>query len=134
MANSRIASLEDRRSSAKYRSVRVFMKNRAAVLGLIIIILLIFGALFAKQIAPHDPNQISAMHRFEAPNTAYWFGTDEYGRDIFSRLLYGAQISLVIAFTSQIVAIFIGISLGLISGWFGGFVDDFVMRLTDAMF
>jgi peptide/nickel transport system permease protein len=134
MANSQVASLEDRRSSAQYRSIRAFMKNRAAVLGLIIISLLIFGALFAKQIAPHDPNQISAMNRFQAPNSEFWFGTDEFGRDIFSRLLYGAQISLVIAFTSQIVAIFIGLSLGLVSGWFGGLIDDFVMRLTDAMF
>lgn len=134
MAKSQIASLDDRRSSAKFRSFRAFFKNKAAVLGLIVVILLIFGAVFANQIAPHDPNQLHSADRLQAPNAVYWLGTDGFGRDIFSRLLYGAQISLVIAFTSQIVAIFIGISLGLISGWFGGFVDDFIMRLTDAMF
>jgi peptide/nickel transport system permease protein len=130
----RIASLDDRRASAKYRSVRAFFKNGAAVFGLIVVVLLIVGALFANQIAPHDPNQTHTMARLQAPNSEYWLGTDGFGRDIFSRLLFGAQISLVIAFVSQIVAIFIGISLGLVSGWFGGFVDDFIMRLTDAMF
>jgi peptide/nickel transport system permease protein len=134
MASSQIASLDNRRSSAKFRSFRAFFKNKAAVFGLIVVILLIFGALFANQLAPHDPNQLHSADRLQAPNAVYWLGTDGFGRDIFSRLLFGAQISLVIAFTSQIVAIFIGISLGLVSGWFGGLVDDFIMRLTDAMF
>jgi peptide/nickel transport system permease protein len=134
MADTRIASLNNRISSARMRSIRAFFKNGAAVFGLIVVILLIVGALFADQIAPHDPNQTHSADRLQAPSSVYWLGTDGFGRDIFSRLLYGAQISLVIAFVSQIVAIIIGISLGLVSGWFGGFVDDFIMRLTDAMF
>jgi peptide/nickel transport system permease protein len=130
----KIASLDNGVSSARFRSIRAFLKNKAAVFGLIVIVLLILGASNADRIAPHDPNQTSAAHRLQSPNLEYWFGTDDFGRDIFSRLLYGAQISLVIAFVSQTVAIAIGISLGLVSGWFGGFVDDFIMRLTDAMF
>lgn len=134
MAKSSIATLDKPVSSAKYRSLRAFFKNKAAVLGLTIIVLLILGALFADVIAPHEANKTSAMNRLRPPSLEFWFGTDEFGRDIFTRLLYGAQISLVIAFTSQVVAIIIGISLGLVSGWFGGLVDDFIMRLTDAIF
>lgn len=116
------------------RFVRAFFRNKIAVVGLVIVITMILAALLAPFIAPYDPNKISAMNRLSPPSFDHWMGTDDFGRDIFSRLLYGAGISLVIAFIAQSVAITIGISLGLISGWFGGLVDDFIMRLTDAVF
>lgn len=116
------------------RLISAFFANRIAVLGLIIVFVMLFSAIFANVIAPHDPNDINALNRLEPPSTEFWFGTDEFGRDIFSRLLYGARVSLVIAFVAQSVAITIGISLGLASGWFGGVVDDVIMRITDAVF
>lgn len=119
---------------ARSRFWRAFFRNRIAVVGLIIVIVMILAAVLAPFIAPHDPNKISAMNRLVPPNETYILGTDNFGRDIFSRLLYGAGISLVIAFVAQSVAITIGISLGLISGWFGGWLDDLIMRLTDAVF
>ncbi|MAU10456.1 MAG: peptide ABC transporter permease [Anaerolineaceae bacterium] len=116
------------------RFIRAFASNRVAVFGLIIVTIIIFAAAFAEVIAPHDPNKISAMNRLVAPNSEYLLGTDEFGRDILSRLIHGARISMLIAFIAQSVAITIGISLGLISGWFGGIVDDIIMRITDAVF
>ncbi len=121
-------------AKARGRFWRAFFRNRIAVVGLIIVVVMILAAVLAPWIAPHEPNKISAMNRLTPPNAEYPLGTDNFGRDIFSRLLYGASISLVIAFVAQTVAITIGISLGPISGWVGGWVDDFIMRLTDAVF
>lgn len=135
--NTQVARLEAEETttnSNRRRFIRAFFRNHIAVLGLLIVFVMIFAAIFADQIAPHDPNKISAMNRLHPPSWEFPLGTDEFGRDLFSRILYGARISLVIAFVAQTVAIVIGISLGLISGWFGGWIDDFIMRLTDAMF
>jgi peptide/nickel transport system permease protein len=121
-------------SSNNRRLVRAFFANKVAVFGLIIVLLIIFAAVFADWVAPYDPNAISPLDRLTPPGTEFWLGTDEFGRDIFSRLVYGARISLVIAFVAQSVAITIGIALGLVSGWFGGWVDDVIMRITDAVF
>ncbi|MCB9458523.1 MAG: ABC transporter permease [Anaerolineaceae bacterium] len=116
------------------RFIRAFVSNRVAVLGLIIVTIIIFAAVFADVIAPYDPNKISAMNRLTPPNSEFLLGTDEFGRDILSRLIHGARISMLIAFIAQTVAISIGITLGMISGWYGGIVDDIIMRLTDAVF
>lgn len=122
---------EETKGAGRNRFLRAFLRNRIAILGLVIVALMIFSAVFAPLIAPHDPNALNPVDRLQPPGTTYYLGTDEFGRDIFSRLLYGAQISLVIAFTAQTVAISIGVTLGMISGWYGGFVDDFIMRVTD---
>ena len=91
-------------------------------------------ALLAPMIAPFNPIEQHIIDRLKAPNAQYLLGTDELGRDLFSRLLYGARISLVIGFVAQGVSMFIGISLGLISGWYGGWIDDVIMRMTDIFF
>lgn len=116
------------------RFLRAFVRNRFAVLGFFIVVLMVFSAIFAPLIAPYPPNELHAVDRLKPPSAQYLLGTDEYGRDIFSRLLYGAQISLVIAFVAQGVAISIGLSLGMIAGWYGGIIDDIIMRITDAFF
>jgi peptide/nickel transport system permease protein len=136
--NTKVAVLEAddgvKRLTNNQRLMRAFLANKVAAFGLIIVLLLIFSAIFANVLAPHDPNKISPMNRLVPPSSLFWLGTDEFGRDIFSRLLYGARVSLVIAFIAQSVAISLGIVLGLISGWFGGIVDDIIMRITDAVF
>lgn len=121
-------------NSNRRRFITAFLRNKIAVVGLVIVILMIFAAVFAEQIAPHEPNRINAALRLSPPSLQNWLGTDHFGRDIFSRLVYGARTSLVIAFIAQSVAIIIGITLGMVSGWYGGLLDDFIMRLTDAVF
>jgi peptide/nickel transport system permease protein len=120
--------------SNRRRFLRAFLRNRIAVVGLIIVVTMVFTAVFAEQIAPHEPNRINPSLRLSPPSAQNLLGTDHFGRDIFSRLVYGARTSLVIAFIAQSVAIAIGITLGLVSGWYGGLLDDFIMRLTDAVF
>ncbi len=120
--------------SNQQRFMRAFFRNRIAVLGVFIVLTMVICAVFAPVIAPHPPNQINPVDRLKPPSLQYPLGTDEFGRDIFSRLLYGAQISLVIAFVAQGVAISIGLTLGLVSGWYGGWLDDVIMRITDAFF
>ncbi len=120
--------------SNRRRFLRAFLRNRIAVVGLIIVVTMVFTAVFAEQIAPHEPNRINPALRLSPPSAQNLLGTDHFGRDIFSRLVYGARTSLVIAFIAQSVAIAIGITLGLVSGWYGGLLDDFIMRLTDAVF
>jgi len=122
------------KSSNRQRFLTAFMRNRIALVGLFIVTVMIICALFAPQIAPHDPNTINSRGILLPPSLEHPFGTDEFGRDIFSRLVYGAQISLVIAFVAQTVAIVIGVTLGLISGWYGGWIDDVIMRITDGFF
>lgn len=136
---SKVATLDaedvpSRGNTNRQRFYRAFMRNQIAVVGMIIVIVMILAALFAEQIAPYEPNAINPAARLAPPGTEHFLGTDHFGRDIFSRLIYGARTSLVIAFVAQTVAIGIGVTLGMLSGWYGGFIDDFIMRLTDAVF
>ena len=121
-------------SSNRSRFWRAFRRNRIALLGLVIVSLMIGLALFADVVAPHNPIEPHYTERLQPPNARFPLGTDELGRCIFSRLVYGARISLVIAFIAQTVAITLGVTLGLVSGWSGGWVDDLIMRFTDAFF
>jgi ABC-type dipeptide/oligopeptide/nickel transport system permease subunit len=131
-----IAQLDSDRGNFSFRGrfIRTFFRNKIAVLGLVIVTIMIFCALTAPVISPYDPNKTNVRDRFKPPSETYFLGTDDYGRDIFSRLLYGASLSLKIALVSQTLAVTLGVTLGLISGWYGGLVDDFIMRLTDAIF
>ncbi|MCQ1528930.1 ABC transporter permease [Lutispora saccharofermentans] len=112
-----------------------FRRNKAAVVGLVIIAIMIFMAIAAPIIAPHDPNYIDFTKIFLEPGTeGHLLGTDEFGRDLLSRIIYGARVSVVVALGSTIVGGFIGILIGLISGYMGGIVDSILMRIVDAMF
>lgn len=120
--------------SNRTRFWRAFRRNRVAVIGLIIITLMGLSALLAPYIAPYDPIEPHYTARLAPPSAEFLLGTDELGRDLLSRLLYGARISLVIGFVAQGVAISIGVTLGLIAGWYGGWIDDIIMRITDVFF
>lgn len=108
-------------------------KSKSAMFGLFIVGLLLFFAVFAPLIAPHDPIVGDLMVRHEAPTLEYIMGTDTQGRDVFSRILYGAKISVQIGIISVGIALFIGTFLGVISGYYGGVVDMIVMRIIDIM-
>lgn len=108
-----------------------FKSNRLCVVGFSLVLLLVFIAIFGPFIAPNDPVLVNTPDRFLSPNATYWFGTDEFGRDIFSRILYGGRIAVQIGLVSVTVAFFGGIVLGLISGYYGGIVDTILSRLLE---
>ncbi|QAU48266.1 ABC transporter permease [Bradyrhizobium guangzhouense] len=115
------------------RARRRLFKRKAAVAGLAVLTAFILLALLAPLIVPYDPIATSWSLVRKAPTGAHWFGTDELGRDILSRVIYGARASLLAGLISVAIALGIGVPLGLLAGYRGGFVDALISRITDAM-
>jgi peptide/nickel transport system permease protein len=109
------------------------LKNFAFSSGLLLTVLLVLAALAAPMLAPYDPIQQDTARRLEPPSHEHLLGLDALGRDVLSRILYGARVSLRVGFSVVLLASFAGVTLGLISGYFGGFVDTAIMRLTDIL-
>ncbi|MBZ5762521.1 ABC transporter permease [Rhizobium sp. VS19-DR104.2] len=132
------ASLETRgqpaRLSNAYQNWYRFSRNPTAVMGAVIVIVCVLGALLAPWITPH-PEHVGATVNFRArhlpPSTDYWFGTDNVGRDIFTRVVFGMRISLLLALVVLGTAVPVGTVLGMLAGYFGGWVEAIIMRLTD---
>lgn len=118
------------RGALVWRQIR---RNRAALAGGVVLLLLIFVALFARQVAPADPIRILGADRLLPPSRQHPFGTDELGRDVLSRVIFGARISLTVGLISVGVALAIGVTLGLLSGYLGGWVDNMIMRFIDIL-
>lgn len=112
---------------------RRFRRNRLAVVALIYLVLIHLIALTPSTLAPHPPNTMNLFKQFAAPSSEHPLGTDESGRDVLSRLIFGARASLAVAFAAMLVALTLGVALGAISGFYGKWVDVIVMRLTDGM-
>ena len=110
--------------------VRLWRDTRARI-GLIVIALLLLMAVLAPLLARHDPIRVDLLRQLQPPSAEHWMGTDVQGRDVWARLIYGARISLAVGLISQSIALAIGLTLGLIAGYFGRWVDDLVMRLAD---
>lgn len=110
---------------------RRLKKNPTAMFGLVVIIFLGLVAIVSKWIVPYDPFALNLIDSLKPPSMAHWFGTDFYGRDILSRIIYGARISLLVGFIVQFISLTIGVTLGALSGYFGGKVDMVIMRFTD---
>src|SRR3954451_589015 len=131
------ASGIDRRSrvDSPWRAAgRRFLRHRLATAGLIISVLLILSAIFAPALAPRDPLKISILDKFTPPMTkGFLLGADEVGRDLVSRLLYAGRISLLVGFAAMAVTVVVGTVVGLTAGFYGGRVDAFFMRATDAL-
>ncbi|MFO8059502.1 MAG: ABC transporter permease [Bacillota bacterium] len=113
--------------------VRRFVRNRMATAGMIILLFILVVAIFAPWIAPFDPQAQNLRRRFETPSPDHWFGTDELGRDIFSRIVYGSRVSLMVGFAAAFGGLVVGVVIGMLSGYYGGRFDDLVMRLIDVM-
>jgi peptide/nickel transport system permease protein len=123
-----------RASESMYaRAIRRFLRNPLAVAGLILIVLAIVAAILAPYIAPHDPEEIFWDAVKMPPSAQFPLGTDEIGRDILSRLIFGARISFAIVFGSVAIALIFGAAIGLASGFAGGWVDAVMMRIIDGM-
>ena len=112
---------------------RRLSKRKSALVGLAVVLFMVAVAIFAPLLAPYDPTAQSWTAVRKAPSAAHWFGTDEAGRDILSRIIWGARASLMAGLTSVGIAMAIGVPLGLAAGFLGGFVDGLISRFTDAM-
>jgi len=110
-----------------------FLKTKLAVIGGIIVLVVVFASIAADWISPHDPFRIDAAVRLSKPSRTYLFGTDEFGRDIFSRVIHGSRISLQVGFISCITSLVLGTLIGAFAGYFGGIVDNILMRIIDSI-
>ncbi|MDS1140588.1 ABC transporter permease [Pusillimonas sp. SM2304] len=110
-----------------------FRRSRAALLGAAIVLVFVLLAIFAPLVAAYDPAQVSFTAIRKAPSMAHWFGTDELGRDIFSRMVFGARASLLAGMCSVLIALAVGVPFGLLAGYFGGLVDGCISRATEAL-
>jgi peptide/nickel transport system permease protein len=138
LPHTQVASLAPNEPSVWKRVRQSMLKAGWPIIGVFILAVMTFLALFGPSIAPKDPNRQSLIERLMPPLTAnedgvieYTLGTDGMGRDLLSRVIYGARISLLVGFTAMLIGGVLGTMLGIIAGYFGGFIDDFIMRLAD---
>lgn len=110
------------------------LKSPTGLIGLLIVLTLIAAALFAAWIAPFDPLQMAAGPRLQPPSAQYWFGTDDFGRDLFSRVVHGARLTLQIGVIAVGISLTSGLLLGLVAGYAGGWTERVLMRLVDVLF
>jgi ABC-type dipeptide/oligopeptide/nickel transport system permease subunit len=106
-------------------------RDTRARIGLAVVALLLIGALLAPLLARHDPIRIDLVGQLQPPSSEHWMGTDVQGRDVWSRLVYGARVSLAVGLISQSIALALGLTLGLLAGYYGKWIDELVMRLAD---
>ncbi len=123
--------VEAGRPSAFWQSL---LKSPSGVIGLLIVLTLILTAAVASWIAPYDPLRMAAGPRFEPPSLAHWFGTDDFGRDVFSRIVFGARLTLQIGVIAVGISLTSGLLLGLVAGYAGGWSERILMRLVDVLF
>jgi peptide/nickel transport system permease protein len=112
---------------------RIFFRRPLAVIGLVIIIALVFTAILAPFLAPYGPDEMNILNKLKPPSSEHLLGTDSLGRDTLSRVIYGSQISLMIGFGAIGMATVLGISLGMLAGYYGGVVNLIIMRLIDCL-
>ncbi|RLI43781.1 D,D-dipeptide ABC transporter permease [Candidatus Bathyarchaeota archaeon] len=114
-----------------YLFIKKLLKDPAGLIGFLILCFMIFIAIFAPLIAPYDPTAVNMQERLQPPSGIHWFGTDNVGRDIFSRVIFGARITLTAGIMVVVMALSVGTLLGAIAGYFGGITNDIIMRITD---
>ncbi|OQA47086.1 MAG: Dipeptide transport system permease protein DppC [Chloroflexi bacterium ADurb.Bin325] len=126
-------NLLSRRPSLLLKAWRRLLRDRAGIISLVMILLTLLIALLAPLLAPHDPLVGDFASVLQMPSSKYWFGTDELGRDVLSRILYGARVSMAVGLLSQIAVVIVGIPIGAVAGLRGGWVDYMLMRIIDVM-
>lgn len=112
-----------------YKEIR---HNKKAMICMMILFVVVFASLMAP-LSPYDPDSIDVSQVFASPSTSHWFGSDELGRDSFTRILYGGRVSLAVGIASMIVSVGVGIIVGVVSGYLGGKIDSVCMRIVDIM-
>ena len=111
-----------------------FTKNPIIPIGAVIIILMILIGVFAPYLSPYNPTKMAPRSRREAPSKEHWLGTDRLGRDMLSRMVWGARVSLIIGVLAVAVAMVVGLMIGMLSGYYGGLLDEILMRTMDVIF
>ncbi len=129
-----IAEVQIEKESGPWRDAwRSFRKSKVAVVGMAVVIFFILMAVLAPFIAPQGINDQNMADRLHPPSAEYWFGTDDFGRDILSRIMHGARISLAVGFFSVIGSVVVGSILGIVAGYYGRWVDVIISRIFDIM-
>ncbi len=113
--------------------INEFYRRKTAFLGLILVFGISLMALFAPQLSSYDPYQVDIQNTVAPPSLVHFFGTDDLGRDLFARIIFGARISLIVGVLGMLVSLCIGTALGTLAGYYGGWVDQSLMRLTDML-
>ena len=116
----------------RFKLARMLLRRRTALIGLVVLVVLVLAAIFAPYITGYAPQKLSIVNRLKPPSGAHWFGTDEFGRDVFTRAVYGGRLSLFVGFSVVILSSVLGVILGLVAGFFKP-ADRVVARLIDAM-
>ena len=113
------------------RVKRALHRDARAWFGIGVVVLIVLLAVLAPLVSHHDPLRIDLVNQLQAPSPAHWLGTDIQGRDVWARLVNGARVSLSAGIVSQAIALLIGLTMGLVAGYYGGWIDELVMRLAD---
>ena len=113
------------------RAARALRHDKRAYIGAGVVSLLVLLAVLAPLVAGHDPLRIDLVHQLESPSPSHWLGTDIQGRDVWARLVFGARVSLSAGIIAQTIALLLGVTMGLVAGYYSGWVDEVVMRLAD---
>jgi peptide/nickel transport system permease protein len=120
-------------NTPRSRAVRALLGNRITVLGLVIVVAIGLLAIVGPLVSPYNPNKVQPFERLQGISTTHWLGTDQFGRDVLSRIISGAAISLGVSISAVAAAMVCGVTLGVLAGYFGGVIDDILMRLVDIM-
>ncbi len=128
---SELIATPPREQNMAWLITRRFFKHKLAGVAIAVLAILVLAAVFAN-LSPYNPTDQEPTNSFEKPNSVHWFGTDELGRDVFSRILYGGRVSLTVGLFSTFLSIALGVLVGALSGYFGGWIDSVLMRITDA--
>ena len=131
--NAKKEQLKQIKKDRRKQFLKTFFSGKQVYVGTVILIIVVLGAICAPLISPYNPNEQNLMNALAKPGTEHWFGTDDLGRDIFSRIIYGSRISMIVALVSTAIAGVCGMIIGLIAGYFGGKIDAVIMRIMDAM-
>ncbi|WP_298227603.1 ABC transporter permease [Gryllotalpicola sp.] len=129
-----LVTRRQRRRPARSRSLSPWYRNRSLTAGIVVVGALVLVAALAPVIAPYDPIQQNLEQALQNPSGAHWLGTDQYGRDVLSRLIWGSRIDLRIGFLAVLIPFIIGSAIGGVAGYFGGWLDTILMRIVDIFF
>jgi peptide/nickel transport system permease protein len=116
-----------------HETLRIFSRHRPGLVGTAFLLVIILSSLLAPQLGGYDPNRTAVLNRLQPPSAEHWMGTDELGRDVFTRILYGGRVSLIVGAASIAVSLIVGVLVGALGGYLGGIMDHFLMRFTDVM-
>lgn len=126
-----------KKSSPRIEAFKMFLKrlfkNKAAVIGGLIIIFIVFVGIFGPHLVKTDPYAQNLLNKLQPPSKEHWFGTDNFGRDIFTRIVYGTGLTLKVGFLSVLIGGVVGVVLGIVSGYYGGIIDTLIMRVMDVL-